>query len=78
MFQKHFIKLLKETASTTMKNISPFEVRPPFQGGKTKVWNFTDPWVAGSDETGALDPAGYLNPSMNLRSAGLQVPLSAA
>jgi hypothetical protein len=56
MFQKEFIKLLIQTASTTMKDISGCEVRPPFQGGKTTGRGFAGPWVAGSDETGALDP----------------------
>jgi hypothetical protein len=56
MFQGEFIKLLRHTASTTMKDISGCEVRPPLQGGKTNVRDFTGPWVAGSDETGALDP----------------------
>jgi hypothetical protein len=57
MFQVEFIKLLKHTASTTMKDICDCDARPPFQGGKTILGVFGGPWVAGSDEAGALDPA---------------------
>jgi hypothetical protein len=40
-----------------MKDIFGCDARPPFQGGKTTRRGFACPWVAGSDETGALDPA---------------------
>jgi hypothetical protein len=56
MFQEEFIELLKHMALTTMKDISGCEFRPPCQGGKTTGRGPTGPWVAGSDETGALDP----------------------
>jgi hypothetical protein len=57
MFQEEFIELLKHMASTTVKDIFGCEFRPPCQGGKTTGKGPMGPWVAGSDETGALDPA---------------------
>jgi hypothetical protein len=53
MFQEEFIELLKHMASTTVKDISGSEFRPPCQGGRTTGRGRTGPWVAGSDETGA-------------------------
>jgi hypothetical protein len=38
MFHEEFIELLKQTGSTTMKDKSGCEARPPFQGGKIRGW----------------------------------------
>jgi hypothetical protein len=70
MFQEEFIELLKHMASTTVKDIFGCEFRPPCQGGKTTGKGPMGPWVAGSDETGALDPAARIRVNLRTEDGG--------